>query len=230
MSFFIFLLAILSLFKDIKLLGIIYLLLFFYLLPLINGVLDWLSTSLSRYLLQLVIKGSGPIKLILFTGLDILCAFAFLSLLLFASLLLLTFIDVHVLSNMGSNVSLNITQLIKDNFAGSNIWKSWLGWTLFSTLIPTVIYLFVSVYGLGIRIIFQPFNKWVLSTIDRIENQVELGVFTFLRLCFSLLIFILLFIPALLFSWETFQQYILHADSIQLLADNIYNWILTWFQ
>lgn len=119
--------------KDILSTILIY---FFVLMPSVNGVMDWVSLSISRILAKIILKSNNINTLILFAFLDLFIALILLCSLIFVFIVGTEFFNFLVVNNDIDKIP--IVDLIEKTriapFSGSGLWVTIM---LGSTLIPT---------------------------------------------------------------------------------------------
>lgn len=128
----------------------IVLLYFFVLLPSLNGLMDWVSLSVSRIFAKGILKEDEIVKIIFYVLLDLFIAFILLGLLVIIFVLGTKFFNYILVSDQ--NLQIPIDELIiktkESPFSSNGLWFIIM---LTSTLVPTTFHLFFAINSLTSR-------------------------------------------------------------------------------
>ena len=139
-------------------------------MPLVNAPFDWLSTGLTRWLLRHNVTAEGVRKRLALSTVDFLAALAIL-----VALAVAMVVAIEGFNAAAGRTLADVAGLIEDirqnPLAGRHFWVYF---TLFSTLLPTLIHADLAVMSLiGMRLPLRHLALWQLAKAARGEDEVN---------------------------------------------------------
>lgn len=190
---------------------------FLTLLPLLNGVIDWLSLGFTRGLLHAIRRRRHfGLLAVGWAILDIVIALVFLFLI--TSITTLVMGGLNGLSHYWIERPLLDLQQIFDGLSSDplhiNYW--WIHFMMFTTLIPTLVHFFSAAYALVLSV--RPdYRRWIVDNIDD-DKDARLAGFLYVSFVPFLGAFGVLFMGWLLFRF------------LEVYAYGIGRWLLVWLR
>jgi hypothetical protein len=142
--------------------------LFFLFLPFINSIFDYISMYASRYFAKQILKTNSKIKIFVDAILDLVVAVVLLYLLALTLYMVLDAANLYILKDSTYHIPIESykAKLIANPFSKDVLWITLM---FFSTLIPTIIHLYLATYALLAYFITKPHLHELVSKLKTLK-------------------------------------------------------------
>jgi hypothetical protein len=148
--------------------GIISYLLFFLFLPFINAIFDYISMYFSRFFAQQILKTNSKLKIFVDALLDLIIAIILLYLLAETLYFVLNLANVYLIKDETMFIPIDPykEQILLNPFHQDILWITFM---LISTLIPTILHMFLATYALLAYFVTKPHLHELVTKLNDLK-------------------------------------------------------------